>query len=761
MSAALASPASDLERFLDVVWRPGDVREVRIIANRRRTDSGYFDDPGKLRAAVARYDGRENVYITINPVAPALLARAANRFVEFAQSTTADVDIVERRWLPIDLDPKRPSGISATEVEREHALATARAIYAYLNELAWPDPVTAMSGNGYWLLYPIELANDDRGKSLVEGVLGHLAERFGSAVVSIDTTVANAARIVALIGTMKMKGDPTIERPHRRSALSFVPESPVPVPPERLAALARPLRITVTGRPLVQVGRMPAGWVKKMLDDAGVAFRDTERKGWRWYLLDRCPFHPDDDQGGDCGVSEGPDGIAGGKCFHNRGEGKGWQEFRSALGLESNVIPMPTVVRPATNIPEPTIGMDAADLLALDLPPLRWVVPELIPEGTTILAAPPKIGKSCLVYQIAVEASIGGDLLGRRVTPGSVLYLALEDGKRRGQDRLRAVLAGRTMPRGRLEVRWSAPPIGQGLEEEIVAWLEDHPDAVMVAIDTLGKVRPVTNGRRSAYDVDYEHMQRLQGLFRDRPVALVIVHHSSKEKRDDFLAQVSGTFGITGAADTTVLLRRKRAEQFGEIDVTGRDVADATFPVRFDGLLWLTADPSVDESTFTQREVLELLETKGPLWPKAIADGLGIERTAAQNRVNRLVALGRVGKTSHGYMVAGVKLGFLAKPLSSLRDSSDSDDYDSRSGSGVISHSDVGGHAPLRTVAPLPAREGHCPACLRTLPLDTVGAIRPHYPDGDLSMSRWGVDPCPGSASRPTPGPAQEGPTAS
>ncbi len=184
--------------------------------------------------------------------------------------------------------------------------------------------------------------------------------------------------------------------------------------------------------------------------------------------------------------------------------------------------------------------MDAADLLALDLAPIRWIVPGLIPEGTTILAAPPKVGKSCLVYQIAVEASIGGDVLGRRVTPGSVLYLALEDGKRRGQQRLLAALAGRTMPRGRLEVQWDARAIGAGLEEDIREWLDGHPDAVMVAVDTLGKVRPAGDGRRNAYEVDVAAMNELQNLFRDRPVGLVIVHHARKESTDDFLRQRVG-----------------------------------------------------------------------------------------------------------------------------------------------------------------------------------------------------------------------------
>ncbi len=655
MSMAAAPVATDLDRFLEAIWRPGDVREVRMPKGARGTDAGYFDDTSKLASAVTRFDGRENLYITINPAAPALLARAANRIAQGMRTTTSDVDIVERRWLPIDLDPVRPSGISASDDEREHALATARAVYGYLNGLGWPDPVTTMSGNGYWLLYPIELPNDDESKALIEGVLKHLSERFSSDAVSIDTTVSNAARIVALIGTMKVKGDATLDRPHRRSTLTFRPAELAPVSREMLETLTPTRPAIVVQRPFIRVARMPEGWVRDALQQKGIAFRETQRKGCTWYQLQQCPFHPDDDQGGDCGVGEDADGKGLGKCFHNRGVGKGYQEFKAMLGLETNVVQL-TIVPSKPAGPEP-LGMDAADLLALNLPPLRWIVPDLIPEGTTVLAAPPKVGKSCLVYQVAVEASIGGDLLGRRVTPGSVLYFALEDGKRRGQDRLRAVLAGRTMPRGRLEVRWTAPAIGQGLEQEIAAWVEDHPDAVMVAIDTLGKVRPPSSKGRNAYEVDVELFSGLQGLFRDIPVSLLIVHHSAKAKVDDFLASVNGTYGITGSADTIVVIDRKRQEQFGKINVTGRDVADASISARFDGLVWQEAPDQVSDMTFAQNSVYKAIEDRArPVYAAAIADQLELERTVVQKRFESLLSLGLIKRVEGGYIANRVTL---------------------------------------------------------------------------------------------------------
>jgi hypothetical protein len=302
------------------------------------------------------------------------------------------------------------------------------------------------------------------------------------------------------------------------------------------------------------------------------------------------------------------------------------------------------------------IEIDAADLVDLTLEPLRWIVPDLLPEGTSIIAAEPKVGKSCLVYQIAVEVSIGGELLGRRVAPGSALYLALEDGQRRGRDRLLAALAGRTMPRGRLGVRWSSKLIGQGLEQDIERWLDAHPDAVMVAIDTLGKIRPPGTGKRGAYEVDVEALAGLQNLFRDRPVALAIVHHARKASSDDFLTSVSGTYGITGSADTIIVIRRKRLEKFGTVYVTGRDIADAEISVEFDQLTWKAAPGALSAASFERTEVYEVIKRRGPAFAKSIADEIGKERSNVQHLIDGLVSAGAVMRTSGGYAVAGVIL---------------------------------------------------------------------------------------------------------
>jgi hypothetical protein len=205
------------------------------------------------------------------------------------------------------------------------------------------------------------------------------------------------------------------------------------------------------------------------------------------------------------------------------------------------------------------------------------------------------------------------------------------------------------MPRGRLEVRWGARKIGAGLEDDIAAWLDAHPDALLVAIDTLGKVRPRTTGRRNAYEVDVEDLGRLQDLFRDRRVALLIVHHARKEAGDDFLASVSGTYGLTGSVDTIASLRRKRLESFGTVLITGRDVPDAEIPVRFDGMTWHEAPPSLPEASFERAEVYGVIEAQGPIFPAAIAEQLGTSRQSVQNMVAKLYEAGAVRRATKGY----------------------------------------------------------------------------------------------------------------
>ena len=213
------------------LFTPGGVHELRIPkAGRYRTISGYFDDPVKLAAEAARWDGAgfPGIYFTVNPAKPELLARAANRAKTYADTTTSDHSIACRRWFIVDLDPEREAGISSTNDEHTAAFDKALEIAGHLEREGWPGAVLMDSGNGYYLLYRVDLPNDDESRDLVERCLKALAHRFNGPVddgpaVKVDTTMFNAARIIRVPGTTNRKGDDTPDRPHRVCHIVHVP----------------------------------------------------------------------------------------------------------------------------------------------------------------------------------------------------------------------------------------------------------------------------------------------------------------------------------------------------------------------------------------------------------------------------------------------------------------------------------------------------------------------------------------------------------
>ncbi|MDQ3386981.1 MAG: hypothetical protein ACR2N0_08180 [Rubrobacteraceae bacterium] len=214
----------EIRRTLGVLAERGAVIEVRTFGG-GPTISGYFDNREVLvKAALGLERGGCQVYVTMNEVDPELMARAANELVSHPQKTTSDADILRRRWLLVDVDPVRPSGVSATREEKKAAREKGKEIYKYLRKKGWPDPVVADSGNGVQLLYMVDLQNDAESSELVKNILESLAFKFDDARAKVDMSVHNAARLIRLYGTTNRKGDHTDERPHRRSKIKIRPK---------------------------------------------------------------------------------------------------------------------------------------------------------------------------------------------------------------------------------------------------------------------------------------------------------------------------------------------------------------------------------------------------------------------------------------------------------------------------------------------------------------------------------------------------------
>jgi hypothetical protein len=168
---ATATALDQIDRSLALLVGEGQVVELRALEaitrdfSRPHTESGYYDDLGKLARDAAKLDGNaKGVYFTLNPVSPDLLPRSVNRHRTARRGeTTANTDIVRIRWLPVDLDAVRPSGISSTNEGHANALEKALLIRGALRGMGWPDPIFADSGNGAHLLYRVDLEVEDAG----------------------------------------------------------------------------------------------------------------------------------------------------------------------------------------------------------------------------------------------------------------------------------------------------------------------------------------------------------------------------------------------------------------------------------------------------------------------------------------------------------------------------------------------------------------------------------------------------------------------
>jgi P4 family phage/plasmid primase-like protien len=325
---------------LDTLMLPGDVLEVRLLnVPRVGTVAGYFDDLEAAASIAARWSGKiEAVYVTLNPVRPELLARAANTMVERPKSLTSDADIAHRRWLLIDLDPVRPSGISSTREEQRAALDLGQKIAQFLTfEMGWRGLLVARSGNGLHLLARVNLPNDDASRDLCKAVLEGLAHEFDTDAVKVDTTTYNAARICTLYGTKKCKGSDTVARPHRSTQITgwVGLDAIVPVEAlERVAALAprpEPKPAPAPARP----GRPKegpfdaAGWLARF-PQIEVLEGPVERSGWtRWYV--RCPWDSSH-AGKDAYLSVSSAGAVTFHCSHNSCAGHDWAALRQLVG---------------------------------------------------------------------------------------------------------------------------------------------------------------------------------------------------------------------------------------------------------------------------------------------------------------------------------------------------------------------------------------------------------------------------------------------
>lgn len=366
---------------LALLHQPGEVFELRALdagGRPRNTASGYFDDLDAAAEAAWQLDkgGAVGVYHSINPLMPALLARAANRAKHWAKVTATDSDVLSRRWLLLDIDPPRPSGICATDAEKAKARETAAALEEILRSRGWPHPLLQDSGNGVYLLFSIAMDNTPDAAGLLRNVLLGMNVLLTNAGLEdpakVDLSVFNPARIARVPGTTNRKGDSIPDRPHRVSEL-FPPVADcrvLPVAVELLQAVAAmaPNPKSSTTSSTWSNGHTSRLDLPRYLQARGVAFRTKPVDGANAYLI-QCPFDAAHGQRGESSIVQASTGLLTFHCMHDSCQGRQWHDVREALGApRGDEFDPPLNGSPTAPTPTPTITYRP------------------VAEGTTVLA---------------------------------------------------------------------------------------------------------------------------------------------------------------------------------------------------------------------------------------------------------------------------------------------------------------------------------------------------------------------------------------
>ena len=217
--------------------------------------------------------------------------------------------------------------------------------------------------------------------------------------------------------------------------------------------------------------------------------------------------------------------------------------------------------------------------------PIEFAVDGLIAQGLYILAGAPKVGKSWLALDLCLSIAKGEKVLGRTVSQGKTLYLCLEDSYERIQKRLYEIT---DEPTEKLFFAVMAETIGNGLEIQIERFKSEHADLKLVVIDTLQNVRGSTE---NSYGSDYKELSVLKGLADKLRITVLLVHHTRKCKDNDPFNMISGSAGISGCVDgSLVLIETKRGSRTARLYCVGRDIENHELNLAFESNRWTVTD---------------------------------------------------------------------------------------------------------------------------------------------------------------------------
>lgn len=576
----MSTDETNLEQIksaIDILFPAGSVIELRIpkakdgSGRNQGTISGYYNNFEELANDLKALNDKNTylgIYYTLNPVESSLLSRSYNKAKQNAEVTTQDSQIVKRNWLLLDIDPQRAAGISSSDDEKKLAKEKTLEVFNYLKINGWPRPLFGDSGNGYHLLYRLELENNSENTILIKNVLISLAQKFDTDKVKIDRSVFNAARIVKSYGTMARKGEelPEQGRYHRLSKLSDTVGGKECVSVEQLQIIADQAEI----KTLTKTGGLVIGKYSKSTEitpdqlRAFLEFYELEIKeeaidseGKYKFVLDHCYFNPEHTNK-DAAVFTSESGL-GYKCFHNSCQDNHWRQFRDELEAKTGKrFSFKTLSETKESIKdEPEANKQENKHLQvkkLNLSEMRkteWLWKHRIPLGlVTVFSGYAGIGKTLMALDLAARLSTGENFVDGLVNdndPVSTLLLSDED----DPETLlgpRYVVAGGDLNRLQL-VEGTVTPSGEMISVKldkdisiIRQTLLENSDIKLVVIDPLMNYLGKKDGKNAQEVRDI--LMPLSRLAQEFNIAIIIIAHNSKQQGLNALHKIGGSAGI-------------------------------------------------------------------------------------------------------------------------------------------------------------------------------------------------------------------------
>jgi hypothetical protein len=298
--------------------------------------------------------------------------------------------------------------------------------------------------------------------------------------------------------------------------------------------------------------------------------------------------------------------------------------------------------------------VSALDLQAKEFPAINYAIPGYVAEGVTILGGKPKLGKSWLVLDWATAKAYGGTACGSiECSAGDVLYCALEDNERRLQRRLKQLLPDQAEWPDRLQLTTQIRRLDAGGLDDLRAWVNASENPSLIILDTLACVRPLRRSQENGYEADYAALAPLQLFAGEMGIAIVVVHHLRKMESDDPLDTISGTTGLTVAADSILVLSRdgQGVTLYGR----GRDIDEIEAAMSFDRTTgrWSILGPASEVRLSDERAAILAVLSDAPnaMSPTDIAKATGQPNGNVRYLLNKMTSAGEVVKEGRGRYV--------------------------------------------------------------------------------------------------------------